>query len=102
VSGVLLAKVFNRQAYEVARYREENTRQVDLQVRQAMSGQSFFAVVPATSSGPLTSIEASVQADQNPVALRSARSRTSRPRHPAVPASTLREARRAGRPARSG
>jgi ATP-binding cassette subfamily B protein len=45
VSGVLLAKVFNRQAYEVARYREENARQVDLQVRQAMSGQSFFAVV---------------------------------------------------------
>jgi ATP-binding cassette subfamily B protein len=45
VSGVLLAKVFNRQAYEVARYREENTRQVGLQVRQAMSGQSFFAVV---------------------------------------------------------
>ncbi len=28
VSGVLLAKVFNRQAYEVARYREENARQV--------------------------------------------------------------------------
>jgi ATP-binding cassette subfamily B protein len=45
VSGVLLAKVFNRQAYEVARYREENTRQVGLQVRQAMTGQSFFAVV---------------------------------------------------------
>lgn len=45
VSGVLLAKVFNRQAYEVQRYREENARQVDLQVRQAMSGQSFFAVV---------------------------------------------------------
>src|SRR4051794_41045320 len=45
VSGVLLAKVFNRQADEVARYREENTRQVDLQVRQAMTGQSFFAVV---------------------------------------------------------
>jgi ATP-binding cassette, subfamily B, bacterial len=45
VSGVLLAKVFHRQAHEVARYREENTRQVDLQVRQAMTGQSFFAVV---------------------------------------------------------
>jgi ATP-binding cassette subfamily B protein len=45
VSGVLLAKVFNRQAYEVQRYRAENTRQVDLQVRQAMTGQSFFAVV---------------------------------------------------------
>ena len=45
VSGVLLAKVFNRQADEVRRYREENARQVDLQVRQAMTGQSFFAVV---------------------------------------------------------
>jgi ATP-binding cassette subfamily B protein len=45
VSGVLLAKVFNRQAYEVARYRAENDKQVDLQVRQAMTGQSFFAVV---------------------------------------------------------
>ena len=45
VSGVLLAKVFNRQAYEVARYRAENARQVELQVRQAMTGQSFFAVV---------------------------------------------------------
>jgi ATP-binding cassette subfamily B protein len=45
VSGVLLAKVFNRQAYEVQRYRAENARQVDLQVRQAMTGQSFFAVV---------------------------------------------------------
>jgi ATP-binding cassette, subfamily B, bacterial len=45
VSGVLLAKVFNRQAAEVARYKAENTRQVDLQVRQAMTGQSFFAVV---------------------------------------------------------
>jgi ATP-binding cassette subfamily B protein len=45
VSGVLLAKVFHRQAYEVQRYREENGRQVQLQVRQAMTGQSFFAVV---------------------------------------------------------
>ena len=45
VSGVLLAKVFNRQQREVQRYREENARQVDLQVRQAMTGQSFFTVV---------------------------------------------------------
>ncbi len=45
VSGVLLAKVFNRQASEVERYTAENARQVDLQVRQAMTGQSFFAVV---------------------------------------------------------
>ena len=47
VSGVLLSKVFNRQAREIARYRVENARQVDLQVRQAMTGQSFFAVVQA-------------------------------------------------------
>ncbi len=45
ISGVLLAKVFNRQAYELERYRAENARQVQLQVRQAMTGQSFFAVV---------------------------------------------------------
>jgi ATP-binding cassette subfamily B protein len=47
VSGVLLSKVFNRQATEVARYREENSRQIGLQVRQAMTGQWFFAVVQA-------------------------------------------------------
>ncbi|MGD9988999.1 ABC transporter ATP-binding protein [Pseudonocardia sp.] len=45
VSGVLLAKVFNRQADEVRRYRDENANQVGLQVRQAMTGQTFFAVV---------------------------------------------------------
>ncbi|NTW42661.1 MAG: ABC transporter ATP-binding protein, partial [Cellulomonadaceae bacterium] len=47
VSGVLLAKVFNRADAEVARYREENQRQVGLQVRQAMAGQGFFGVVTA-------------------------------------------------------
>ncbi|HYY09515.1 MAG TPA: ABC transporter ATP-binding protein [Kineosporiaceae bacterium] len=45
VSGILLAKVFNRQATETERYRAENERQVDLQVKQTMTGQSFFAVV---------------------------------------------------------
>ena len=45
VSGVLLAKVFNRQAFETRRYIEENEKQVGLQVRQTMTGQSFFAVV---------------------------------------------------------
>jgi ATP-binding cassette subfamily B protein len=47
VSGVLLAKVFGRQAHEVQRYREENQRQADLQVRQAMVGRGFFAVTQA-------------------------------------------------------
>jgi ATP-binding cassette subfamily B protein len=47
VSGILLAKVFNRQQGEFARYRRENERQIDLQVRQAMTGQSFLALVTA-------------------------------------------------------
>jgi len=45
VSGVLLAKGFNRQDTEIGRYRAENVKQIDLQVRQAMTGQWFFAVV---------------------------------------------------------
>ena len=45
VSGVLLAKSFNRQQAEVDRYREENGRQIRLQIQQAMAGQWFFAVV---------------------------------------------------------
>jgi ATP-binding cassette subfamily B protein len=45
VSGILLAKVFNRADSEVARYREENQRQTRLQVEQAMTGRSFFALV---------------------------------------------------------
>src|SRR5690242_9569855 len=47
VSGILLAKVFGRQAHEVARYRVENANQAELQVRQAMVGRSFFAVTQA-------------------------------------------------------
>ena len=47
VSGVLLSKVFNRADVEIARYRDENERQVGLQVRQAMAGQGFFGVVTA-------------------------------------------------------
>jgi ATP-binding cassette subfamily B protein len=45
VSGILLAKSFNRQAAEVARYSDENDNQIGLQVRQQMSGQWFFAIV---------------------------------------------------------
>jgi ATP-binding cassette subfamily B protein len=47
VSGVLLSKSFGRQEHEVARYRAENDRQVDLQVRQAMTGRTFFALTQA-------------------------------------------------------
>jgi ATP-binding cassette subfamily B protein len=45
VSGVLLAKAFNRQQTEVGRYADENQRQIKLQVQQAMAGQWFFAIV---------------------------------------------------------
>ncbi|HEV7656082.1 MAG TPA: ABC transporter ATP-binding protein [Mycobacteriales bacterium] len=45
VSGVLLSKVFNRQAFETNRYERENEKQAALQVRQTMTGQSFFAIV---------------------------------------------------------
>src|SRR6266540_2338614 len=45
VSGVLLAKVFGRQAVQAARYEEQNQRLAALQVRQQMIGRTFFAVV---------------------------------------------------------
>ena len=45
VSGILLAKSFNQQRAEIGRYTAENENQIDLQVRQQMSGQWFFATV---------------------------------------------------------
>ncbi len=45
VSGVLLAKVFDRQRDAIERYRAENRRLAGLQVRQQMVGRSFFALV---------------------------------------------------------
>ncbi|WP_425486974.1 ABC transporter ATP-binding protein [Microbacterium oryzae] len=45
VSGIMLSKSFNRQRTESARYAEENANQIRLQIRQAMTGQGFFAVV---------------------------------------------------------
>ncbi|WP_375142111.1 ABC transporter ATP-binding protein [Microbacterium sp.] len=50
VSGILLSKSFNRQRTESARYQRENDNQVRLQVRRAMSGQGFFAVVQVIMS----------------------------------------------------
>ena len=45
MSGIMLSKAFNRQSSESERYAMENRNQIRLQVRQAMSGQVFFAVV---------------------------------------------------------
>src|SRR5499427_5823816 len=47
VSGVLLAKVFGNQARDTARYHKENQRLADLEVRQQMIGQGFYAIVQA-------------------------------------------------------
>src|SRR6202050_3313259 len=44
-SGVLRAKVFGNQLSDVTRYRRENQRLADLEVRQQMIGQGFYAVV---------------------------------------------------------
>src|SRR5206468_647857 len=45
VSGILLAKVFGRQRYEMGRFREENQRLADLEIRQQMVGRYFFALI---------------------------------------------------------
>ena len=45
VSGILLAKVFNRAESETERYRQANRDQTKLQVDQAMTGRAFFAIV---------------------------------------------------------
>ncbi len=50
ISGILLSKSFNRQRTESVRYQAENANQIRLQVKQAMSGQTFFAVVQVLMS----------------------------------------------------
>ncbi|MFJ6652005.1 ABC transporter ATP-binding protein [Microbacterium sp. NPDC091313] len=50
VSGILLSKSFNRQRAESQRFAGENGNQIRLQVRLAMSGQGFFAVVQVIMS----------------------------------------------------
>jgi ATP-binding cassette, subfamily B, bacterial len=47
VSGILLAKVFDRRSDAIERYRAENRRLAGLQVRQQMVGRGFFALVQA-------------------------------------------------------
>src|SRR5258708_11544516 len=45
VSGVLLAKAFGNRARDTTRYHQENQRLADLEVRQQMIGQGFYAIV---------------------------------------------------------
>jgi ATP-binding cassette, subfamily B, bacterial len=44
-SGILLAKAFGNQARDTTRYHQENQRLADLEVRQQMIGQGFYAIV---------------------------------------------------------
>jgi ATP-binding cassette, subfamily B, bacterial len=45
VSGILLAKVFGRQRYEINRFRTENERLAELEIKQQMVGRYFFALI---------------------------------------------------------
>ena len=47
IHGIQVTKVFGREDREIDRYGAENARQADLQVRQAMTGRGFFAVIQA-------------------------------------------------------
>ena len=45
VSGILLTKAFGRQRHEIGRFRDENQRLANLEIRQSMIGRFFFAIV---------------------------------------------------------
>jgi ATP-binding cassette subfamily B protein len=45
VSGILLSKAFGRQSYEIGRFREENRRLSQLEIKRTMVGRGFFALV---------------------------------------------------------
>jgi len=45
VSGILLSKSFGRQAYEIDRFRKENSRLSALEIKRTMVGRGFFSLV---------------------------------------------------------
>ena len=45
ISGVMLAKLFGRQNYEIERFSSENQRYSDLIIRQQMTGRTFFTLM---------------------------------------------------------
>ncbi len=45
VSGILLSKAFGRQRFHIERFRAENERLSELEVRRTMIGRGFFALV---------------------------------------------------------
>ena len=45
VSGILLSKSFGRQAFEIDRFRKENSRLSRLEIKRTMVGRGFFSLV---------------------------------------------------------
>ena len=45
VSGILLSKAFGRQSYEIDRFRQENRRLSQLEIKRTMVGRGFFSLV---------------------------------------------------------
>lgn len=45
VSGILLSKAFGRQSYEIGRFRKENRRLSELEIKRTMVGRGFFALI---------------------------------------------------------
>ena len=45
VSGILLSKAFGRQRYEIERFRANNRRLSELEVRRSIIGRGFFAMI---------------------------------------------------------
>jgi ATP-binding cassette subfamily B protein len=45
VSGILLSKAFGRQSFEIDKFRSENRRLSDLEIRRTMVGRGFFTLV---------------------------------------------------------
>ncbi|MEA2447123.1 MAG: ATP-binding cassette, subfamily bacterial, partial [Actinomycetota bacterium] len=45
VSGILLSKAFGRQRYEIDRFRKQNLRLSELEIRRSIIGRGFFALI---------------------------------------------------------
>jgi ATP-binding cassette, subfamily B, bacterial len=45
VSGILLSKAFGRQSYEIDRFRRENRKLSELEIKRTMVGRGFFSLV---------------------------------------------------------
>lgn len=69
VSGILLIKTFNRQAYSQRRFAEENQRLTNLEVRQQLIGRWFFMLINVFFSitPALVYLVAGLQIIANPV-----------------------------------